>query len=114
MLPKKARIKKKNDFKSVFNSGKAYKSNFFILKTAKSGLDFARFGFVVSTKVSKKATVRNAVKRKLALLARKEFEGIKPGNDIVIVVFSKSVGEKTDVLGESFHKLLEQAKLLKD
>ena len=59
MLAKINRIKKKKDFEVIFKNSKSLKNNLFILKVAKNNLGLNRFGFVVSLKISKKATVRN-------------------------------------------------------
>ena len=66
MLPKINRIKKKKDFEAIFKNSKTTRTNFFIFKISKNKLDINRFGFVVSQKVSKRAVVRNKVRRRLA------------------------------------------------
>lgn len=65
MLPKIHRLTKKNDFDAVFKEGKTIKDRFLLVKSVKNGLAHARFGFVVSKKISPKATVRNKVRRRL-------------------------------------------------
>ncbi len=85
MLAKTNSIKKEQDFRSVFKRAKSFKTNLFILKIAKNGLDESRFGFVVSQKVSKKATVRNKVKRRLSDAVRVELKKIKKGFDFVLI-----------------------------
>ena len=46
----------------------------------------SRFGFVISNKISKLATRRNALKRQLRAIIEKELTNIKSGYDVVIMV----------------------------
>lgn len=86
MLPKANRLKKKKDFERVFKKGKGYKEDFLYLKVVKNNLKNSRFGFAVSKKISKKATIRNQTKRRLRELVRVRVSRIKNGIDGVIVV----------------------------
>ena len=88
MLPKINRLTKKSDFDLVFKKGKSTKSDFLIFKELKNHLKIARFGFVVSKKVSNKATVRNAVKRKLRAAVAKQLNGFKKPADIIMIALS--------------------------
>ncbi len=65
MLPKINRLTKKKDFELVFKKGESIKNDFLIFKILKNHLKESRFGFIVSKKVSGKATVRNKIKRRL-------------------------------------------------
>ena len=96
MLPKKNRLTKKNDFDAVFRKGVAVKSDFLILKTLKNNLKESRFGFVVSKKVSAKATVRNKIKRRLRDAVFQKIAEIKNSVDAVAVVLPGA--EKKDFL----------------
>jgi ribonuclease P protein component len=51
----------------------------------KNNLGLNRFGFVVSQKVSKKATVRNKIRRRLAEVIKAEMKNIKIGTDMVLI-----------------------------
>jgi len=85
VLPKKHRLKKKKEFERVFKKGKSAKKDFLFIKFIKNSLDTTRFGFIVSRKISKKAVVRNKVKRRLREATREMLPEIKPGYDIVVV-----------------------------
>ena len=85
MLPKINRIKKKKDFEIVFKNSKSLKNNLFIFKIMKNNLGFNRFGFVVSQKVSKKATIRNKVRRRLTEVMKSQLKNIKNGTDLVLI-----------------------------
>lgn len=89
MLPKINRIRKKKDFEVIFKKTQripqGLKNNLFILKTVKNNLGVNRFGFVVSKKISPKATIRNKVKRRLAEAVKSETKNIKIGTDLIII-----------------------------
>ncbi|MEX2014268.1 MAG: ribonuclease P protein component [Parcubacteria group bacterium] len=67
MLPKKSRIPRKL-FKPLLGSRQFFNSEHFSLRTAESGN--ARLSVSVSKKVSKKAVVRNRVRRRVYSAAR--------------------------------------------
>lgn len=85
MLPKINRINKKKDFSDIFKKGKGFKNGFLILKFINNSLGFSRFGIVVSQKVSKKAVMRNKVRRRLGEIISKDIDNIKSGIDCVFI-----------------------------
>ena len=85
MLSKINRIKKKKDFERIFKNSKTFRGNLFIFRIMKNNLGLNRFGFVVSQKISKKATLRNKTRRRLAEAIRSEIKNIKIGTDLVII-----------------------------
>mgnify|MGYP001614594031 CR=1 FL=1 len=88
MLPKANRLRKKKDFEELFKKGKSFKNDFCILKIARNNLKESRFGFVVSQKVSKKAVLRNKIKRRLRNIIEKNIKDIKKGMDVAIIVLT--------------------------
>lgn len=86
MLPQRNRLKKNRDFKKLFEKGKSSKEDFLYLKVKKNNLESSRFAFVVSKKISKKAVIRNKIKRRLRELVKIKLTQIKKGLDIIIVV----------------------------
>jgi len=87
MLPKVHRLTKKKDFDAVFKDGKGIKSGFLIFKILKGG-SHSRIGFIVSKKVSGKATVRNRVKRIMRAAVQTHLGALKTPSDIVMVALS--------------------------
>lgn len=85
MLPKKNRLKKKKDFERVFKKGRGVKGDFLFVKAIPNDLKETRFGFIVSLKISKKATLRNKVKRSLREIVRSRLPEIKRGFDVVLI-----------------------------
>ena len=112
MLPPKNRLKAERDFERIFRNGKAVSGQFLVLKTAPNGKDFSRFGFVVSQKISKKATIRNKIKRRLREAVRMLLAKVKSGFDVVFFT-RKGIEEKGFLeIKESLEELFEKAGLI--
>lgn len=109
MLCKINRIKKKKDFEVIFKKGKSFKNSFLLFKTLPNNLKDTRFGFVVSNKVSKKAVVRNKIRRRMGEVIRLNLNDIKKGIDVVIVVLpgfeKKDFTETKEVLNKILREL---------
>lgn len=97
MLPKKNKLKKKTDFKRVFDKGKYYSSGFISIKAFKNDLEYSRFGVIVSSKISKKAVERNKIKRRI----ENSIEETEKSIDIVIMV-------KSEILQKTYKEIKEQ------
>ncbi|MFC1629966.1 ribonuclease P protein component [Patescibacteria group bacterium] len=85
MLSQKHRLLKKKDFDRVFKKGKGVKQNFLFMKWAKNDLPVSRFGFIVGKKTSKKAPLRNKIKRRMREIIRANLSRIEKGIDIVFI-----------------------------
>ncbi len=108
MLSKKSRLNKKKNFKDIFQRGKSFKENFLVLKVLKKNANQIRFGFVVSQLISKKATVRNKIKRRLSELVRPRFRKLKRGIEAVLIatpgIETKNFLEMEKILDKLFKK----------
>ena len=113
MLPRINRIKKKKEFELIFKNSKSFKNSLFIFKVAKNVLEFNRFGFVVSQKVSKKAVTRNKVRRRLAEAVRNETKGIKGGMDVVLIALPRIAEAGIHEIQEAVGSALIKAGLTK-
>lgn len=111
MLPKANRLKKKKDFEKVLKKSQGFKENFLVLKTTKNNLKLSRFGFIVSTRFSKKAVVRNKIKRRLREIIRAKLSKIRKGKDGVIIVMPGFQIDNFWELEEIVNRLFEKAKL---
>jgi ribonuclease P protein component len=113
MLSQKNRIQKKDDIERIFKKGKGFKEGFLLLKTLKNDLSASRFGFVVSKKISKKANIRNKIKRRLREIIRLEIKLLKPGTDNLFVALpGLEKKEKFEDFEEIVGKLLKKADML--
>ena len=114
MLAKENRLQKKNDFERVLKQGKWFKEDFLFIKVIKNNLEASRFGFIVSQKISKKAVVRNKVKRRLRAIIREKIPGIKKGLDIVIITQPGIENKSFQGIEENVAKIFAKAKCLKN
>ena len=116
MLPKENRLKKNKDFERIYKKGKGFKGEFLFLKIIENNLDLTRIGFVASKKVSKKAVIRNRIKRILREIVRKKLPEMKKGKDGIITIEpgleKKEFSEIKIILDNLFKKaeLLEKTK----
>ncbi len=85
MLSKINRLTKKKDFDLVFKKGKSFKDDAVALKVLETNLNKIRVGFIVSKKVSTKASIRNKVKRRLRAAVLGQLKSIKKSADVVII-----------------------------
>lgn len=111
MLQKSSILKKKKDFDSVFKKGESFKSRSFILKITKNNLGKSRFGFIVSKKVSKKAVVRNKIKRRLRSIIKQNLKDIKKGMDVVLIILSGIEKKNFTELKEELITAFQKAKI---
>jgi ribonuclease P protein component len=114
MLSKVNRLKKKRDLERVFLGGKRFKEGFLVLKIAKNTLPKTRFGFIVSQKVSKKATLRNKIKRRLREVVSKKEKNFKKGLDILLTARPGLETKDFWEIDESLNRLFKKAKCLKN
>jgi ribonuclease P protein component len=112
MLPKKFRLRKKNDFDKVYKKGRKITSEFFLIKIKPSGLKFSRIGFVVSKKTAGKIVLRNKLKRRMREIIRLFREELKGGYDIIIVAKPTSLDKNYKDLEIDLKKLLKKENLL--
>ncbi|MBU1178164.1 ribonuclease P protein component [Patescibacteria group bacterium] len=112
MLPLANRLQKDNDFARVHRHGRFFKHQFIAIKSLKNNQPQSRFGFLVGIKVSKKATVRNKVKRRLREVIRLALADIKPGFDVVVMVRPEATDKTYREIENVFKNVLQQAGLI--
>ena len=123
MVSKANRLSSRHDFRAVFRSGIRRNGSHLTLRALRTEasqsqdasettealnqqLQPTRIGISISTKVSKKATVRNRIKRQLRAAFRRLLPRISSGWLIVIVV-QPSAGQQ-ECVTEQFLQELEQ------
>lgn len=112
MLPKNYRLRLKNDFDRLFKEGKFAGQAFLTLGFAKNKLDNSRFAVIVAKKVSKKAVVRNSIKRKIMEIIRLNLQNIKPGFDLVFIAKPEIQGKKYKEVETAILSLFKRARLV--
>ncbi len=111
MLLQKYRLKKSGDIKGILKSVRSFREGFLILKIKNNDLNFSRFAFLISLKISKKATIRNRLKRKLREIIRLNLERIKSGVDVILIVISDFSAKNNKETEELVNKLFIKSKL---
>jgi len=120
VLKKENRLQKEREFAKVFKGSRPISSKNLVLRVAKQNLRTeelkylsTKFGFIISNKVNKLATGRNALKRQLRAIIENELPNIKTGYNVVIIVkqdFEKPYDQKA--IKEQIVELLGKAGLL--
>ncbi|HSX41773.1 MAG TPA: ribonuclease P protein component [Candidatus Saccharimonadales bacterium] len=86
MLPAKHRLKKDRDFQRVLAGHNKALCGPLLVFSVPGEAETARFGVVVSKKVSKKAVERNKIRRQIAELLRPVAENFQTPLDVVLLV----------------------------
>lgn len=109
MLKQCYRLKKRQDFRRVYQRGSSLKNRAFVLCFRAAGRRSAntppRIGFSVSKKIGK-AVERNRVRRRLREACRLELAGFRPGFDYVLIARLGAKAESVASLRQKLNKLL--------
>jgi len=126
-LPKANRLKSRKDFQAVFREGIRRHGSYLTLRalkplcSTKPSLDIAtqttlptnsahlastRIGISISTKVSKRAVVRNRIKRQIAAALHNLLPKLSPGWRLVVIV--KPTAAESKCVSPQFLQELEQ------
>lgn len=112
MLPKENRLKKKKDFERLFKKGKSFREDFLVLRVNRNNLNKNRFGFIVSKKISKKAVVRNKIKRQLREIVRKEINNYQKGFDVAVITLPGIELKNFKEINQVLENILKRTKIL--
>lgn len=109
MLAHINRLTGTEDFDRAKEKGKLFQSNSFAIAVlAREDKEPSRFGFVVSNKISKKANIRNKIKRALRETVKQNLPKLKTGFDVIFlvkkVVLSRPVKDIVDEVPVTFKK----------
>ncbi len=107
MLSKEYRLRNDKDIKALFAKGKGVFGLLINIKFRPSKLHVSRFAVVVGTKVSKKAVVRNRLRRQLISIIFKHLKNIRPGFDVVLMPKKEAIGKKSKEFEEEIIKTLK-------
>ena len=112
MLTKKNRLHTHKEIKMTFARGRAFFSPYFLGKFQSSPSETKKFTIIVSTKVSKKAVVRNRIKRVLREVLKVNVGSFSAGN-YIFTVKPKALDAYETGLSSVFLEFLERNKLIK-
>jgi len=109
MLKKINRIRRDKEFDRVFKTGHSFYGQVLGVKAVANDLGYNRFGIIISTKVSKKAVVRNKFRRQIRAIIRINLDKLKPGHDVVLIIFplilDKNYQELENIVKNGFKRL---------
>lgn len=116
-LPKAHRLKNRQDYRAVYRRGiRRYSPYITLIALLEQDLlgtaPPTMFGISISKKVSKKAVVRNRIKRQIKGAIRANLKSIEPGWKIVIVVKPKAIKCKYEHFLRELEELLKKAKII--
>jgi len=80
-------MSRNKEFDRAFKVGQSFYGQNFGIKVVSNNLSVTRLGILISTKVSKKAVIRNRLRRQIREIIRSELINLKSGQDVVIIVF---------------------------
>ena len=109
-FPADLRIKKKREFAAVRAEGKKVYTFSLIIYVLKNQLEHPRLGLIVSKKVSKKAVVRNKIKRRLREIFRLNQNSLDSFDMVIIAKQNAAECEYAD-LEKNFIKALKNAEV---
>lgn len=86
MLARPRRLRLPRDISKVYSRGRFGVAEGIQVKALGNHLVSTRIAVVVSRKISKKAVIRNRIRRRIAAILTEMWENLSPGYDIVITV----------------------------
>ncbi len=121
-LPKVHRLRDRRDFRAVYEQGIRRYSPHLILRVflavnpeqsaATEDLAATEIGISIGKKVSKKAVVRNRIKRQIKGAIREMLPSIAPGWKIVIIVKPQAIKCKYEHFLRELNQLLKEATII--
>lgn len=129
-LPKIHRLRHRQDFNAVYRKGVRRTTRHLTLRAlyqprpvrsgivgslakplAKSALSPIQFGISVSSKVSKRAVVRNRIRRRIQAILTKLIDELCPGWQVVVVVHPQAIQCDYQQFLQELKQLLEEAEV---
>ncbi|MFA6307540.1 MAG: ribonuclease P protein component [Patescibacteria group bacterium] len=89
MLPKENRLHLDKEIKDLVKSGQSFFLPELVIKYKANQEQLSKIGFIVSTKVDKKAVSRNKVARQLREVVREALPKLKTGYSVLIIAKKK-------------------------
>ncbi len=114
MLNKSHRLKKNKEIEKVLRLGKRFIEEPLVMRVLSNDTAETRFAFVVSQKFSKKAVARHSARRRISRVVEEDWEAIKKGVDVIIVLGFNKDEQIMEKLGLLTKRLLQKADLMSD
>jgi len=121
-LPKPHRLRHRKDFSAVYQDGRRFKGRHFALivlpsrheklREGSQSASPSQIGISISQKVSKRAVIRNRIKRQVQGVFQAFLPRLKPGLKLVVTVRSSAVGCEYKEFLQELEELLHRAEVL--
>jgi ribonuclease P protein component len=108
---KEEKIRKNNEFRTVYRRGKSFSNQLLVLYIYKNKKELNRVGISVSKKVGK-SVIRSRVKRLIGESYRLNKDSIKKGYDLVFIARTGSDDKSYVEIEKSLKNLFKRAGLL--
>jgi len=116
MLPRKHRLPLRTELTRVQEEGKLFQGRLFSLLVSRQELGTrsqpSRFGFIISTKIHKRAVKRNQARRFLIEAIRSLLSKINLGFDCVFLAKKTIVGKELSEIKKETERLFRKAGLI--
>ncbi len=112
MLSRDKRLRREKDIAMVYRKGRYGGVSSLQVKALSSKLPTSRVAIVVSKKISKRAVVRNRIKRRLSGYLGDNWQTVQPGYDIVVTVREDVSKTAPTALGQDLNSALRKSGVL--
>lgn len=114
MLSKEYRLSDKKDIEWVFKKGYSCSHQYIRLKMARNRKKNPRFAFVVSNAVSKRAVIRNKIRRRMRAIIFQNLSKIKENFDVTIMASPQALHKNYKEIQQTLQELLLKSRLIKN
>lgn len=91
-----------------FRDSEIVRDDYFLIKTISNNFNFSRFGVIVSSKIFKRAVLRNKARRIIFNFIKDNNFHLNPGSDILIIVSPKIIKLTKEEIQEKIKKVLRK------
>ena len=103
-------IKESKEFDNIIHTGRYIKNNYYIIYYKDKANDYYRFGLSVGKKISKRAVVRNKLKRRLKSIIDNNKNCYPKTKDYIIIMKGRCNEATYEELEQNFLNIINQVK----
>ncbi len=112
MLSKEHRLRTDKEIKALFKNSKSAFGIYSIIRAKKNTFEVSRFAVIAGTKVSKKAVIRNKLKRQIRYIIKKHLENIEKGWDVIVMIKKEAVNKTFKEIEDDLVRSMKKTPLL--